>query len=88
LTRTAVEPAPSPRDTAGQEHRRICTKWARFEARPQTLQAEHFAAHRASEIHKIALNHWMFPDEPVHLKLQAWLSDDRLLSGSVPQVED
>jgi len=84
LTRTAVEPAPSPRDTAGQEHRRICTKWARFEARPQT----HFAAHRASEIHTIAFNHWMFPDEPVQLKLQAWLFDDRLLSGSVPQLED
>ena len=77
-----------PRGTAGQDHRRLCTKWSRFEVRSTTLQAEHFAEHRTSDIHKVALYAWMFPDEPVQLKLQASVSDNRLLSGCVPQLED
>jgi hypothetical protein len=52
------------------------------------LQAESFAQHGTSELHKIALHAWMFPDEPVKLKLQDTPSDDKLLSGAVPQVED
>ena len=56
--------------------------------RPQILQAEDFAEHRSSDIHKVALHAWMFPDEPVLLKLQASLSDNRFLSGCVPQLED
>jgi len=56
--------------------------------RPSSLQAETFAQHGTSELHKIALHAWMFPDEPVKLKLQDTPSDDKLLSGAVPQVED
>ena len=88
LTRKDGEGDESSRDIAGPGVKRLCTKWARFEVRPAALQSEHLVAHRASDVHKVALQAWTYPDEPVHLKLQACLSDDRLLSGSVPQVED
>jgi hypothetical protein len=77
-----------PRASAGQARRRVGTKFSRFEVRPATLQADHFANHRASDVHKIALHAWSYPDEPILLRMQETLSDDRLLSGSVPQVHD
>ena len=77
-----------PRAAAGQARRRVGTKFSRFEVRPATLQADHFANHRASDVHKIALHTWANPDEPILLRMQATISDDRLLSGSVPQVHD
>lgn len=86
LTRNADGSADRSRGTA--EQRRLGAKWARFEVRPAGLQADSFRNHRDSDVHKVALRAWQHPDEPVQFKLQASLSDDRLLSGSVPQVAD
>ncbi len=88
LNRSRTEDQGGVSRVTAEPARRQSTKWARYEVRPAVLQAETFAQHRASDIHKVALHGWMYPDEPVKLKLQASDSDDRLLSGAVPQVED
>ena len=76
-------------DSAGQVcARRLRTTWARFEVRAASLQAEHISQHRFYDNHRVAVLAWLRPDAPVELRLQASLSDDRLLAGSVPQPED
>ena len=76
-------------DSAGQVcARRLRTTWARFEVRAASLQAEHLTQHRLYDNHRVAVLGWLRPDAPVELRLQASLSDDRLLAGSVPQPED
>lgn len=54
--RGAAASTESSRGTAERTRRYLCTKWARFEVRPSTLQAETFAQHQKSDIHKIALH--------------------------------
>ncbi len=39
-------------------------------------------------MHRVAVNAWLRPDEPMKLALQASLEDDRLLAGAVPQPAD
>jgi len=81
--------AGSPAESQGDaSRRRLGTAWARFEVRGSSLQAEHIRQHQDYDVHKLAVLAWLRPDEPVQLKLQASLSDDQLLSGSVPQPED
>ena len=76
-------------DSAGQVcARRLRMTWARFEVRAASLQAEHISQHRFYDSHRVAVLAWLRPDAPVELRLQASLSDDRLLAGSVPQPED
>ena len=64
-----------------------CT-WARYEARPSFLQAEYVKQHACSDCHKLGEQAFLMPDEPVRLSLQRDHSDDRLLSGAVPQLQD
>ena len=78
----------SAESQGGVCRRRLGTAWARFEVRASSLQAEHVRQHQDYDVHKLAVLEWLRPDEPVQLKLQASLSDDQLLSGSVPQLED
>jgi hypothetical protein len=81
--------AGSPAESqGGASRRRQGTAWARFEVHGSSLQAEHIIQHKDQDVHKLAVLAWLRPDEPVQLKLQASLSDDQLLSGSVPQRED
>ena len=69
-------------------HRRRGSRWARFEVRCVSLQAEHVRQHRESDVHKLAVLAWLRPAAPVRLQLQATLSDDALLAGATPQPED
>ena len=62
--------------------------WARYEARPSFLQAEHVKQHACSDIHKLAVHAFLRPDAPVRLSLQRDHSDDQLLHGAVPQLQD
>ena len=79
----------SAESQGGVCRRRLGTAWARFEVRASSLQAEHVRQHQDHDVHKLAVLAWLRPDEPVQLNLQASsLSDDQLLSGSVPQPED
>ncbi len=71
-----------------QTLRRLGSRWARYDVRARALQAEHVRQHKDYDLHKIATQAWLTPDEPVSLRLQASLEDDQLLAGSVPQVED
>ena len=71
----------------GQSWRTSCA-WARYETRSQFLQAEHLKQHACPDAHKLAVQAFLRPDEPVHLVLQGSHSDDRLLAGAVPQVVD
>ena len=81
--------AGSPAESqGGASRRRQGTAWARFEVHGSSLQAEHIRQHKDQDVHKLAVWAWLRPDEPVQLKLQASLSDDQLLSGSVPQPEE
>ena len=64
-----------------------CT-WARYEARPSALQAEHVKQHACSDGHKLAVHAFLRPDAPVRLFLQRDHSDDQLLHGAVPQLQD
>ena len=52
------------------------TTWARFEARPQCLQAEHIRQHKDYDVHRVAVLAWLRPGLPVQLSLQANIADD------------
>ena len=76
-------------DTAGTQQskgsaRKNCS-WARYEVRPSSLQAEHVKQHACSEL---AVQAFLRPDAPVRLSLQSCHSDDVLLRGAVPQLQD
>ena len=75
-------------DRSGKSTPRTRCKWAFYEARPVSIQAEHIKQHACSDVHKLAVQAYCRPDEPVRLALQRTGSDDRLLSGAVPQVVD
>ena len=64
-----------------------CT-WARYEVRPSYLQAEHVKQHACSDCHKFAVQAFLRPDAPVRLTLQRDHTDDQLLHGAVPQLQD
>ena len=87
VARVAVDGAGTCR-TAGAQRRRLGTAWARFEVRAKSLQAEHIRQHQDYDVHRVAVLSYLRPDAPVALALQADLSDDRLLAGSVPQPCD
>ena len=72
----------------GPRRARHSTAWARFEARPAALQAEHIRQHRDSDVHRLAVMAWLRLDTPMRLSLQASLGDDALLAKNVPQPED
>ena len=79
-------------DTAGTQQskgsaRKNC-RWARYEVRPSFLQAEHVKQHACSDCHKLAVQAFLRPDAPVRLYLQSCHSDDVLLRGAVPQLQD
>lgn len=79
----------SPDVSAGAGHaRRLSGGWARFDVRPSTLQAEHLRQHAHSDVHKVAMQAYFRPDEPVVLALQANSEDDEVLRGAVPQQHD
>ena len=86
VARVAVDGVGS--SPAGAKSRRLGTAWARFEVRAASLQAEHIRQHQEYDVHRVATLAWLRPDSPVTLSLQADLSDDRLLAGSVPQPCD
>ena len=82
-------------DTAGTQQskgsaaaaRKNC-RWARYEVRPSFLQAEHVKQHACSDCHKLAVQAFLRPDAPMRLFLQSCHSDDVLLRGAVPQLQD
>jgi len=87
-------PLANPCDTAGTARARggprwrLATNWARYDARPMALQAEHLKQHACSDVHKLAEKMFLQPAAPIVLSLQAQEADDRLLSGAVPQPAD
>ena len=74
---------PEPSKTG----KRMGTKWARYEI-SSSLQAQNIRQHVHGDVHKIAVEAYFKPDEPISIALQASADDDRLLSGSVPQPAD
>ena len=77
-----------PKNAGGSRTGRSNCIWARYEARPSFLQAEYVKQHACSDCHKLGEQAFLMPDEPVRLSLQRDISDDRLLSGGVPQLQD
>ena len=89
----ATSPLRHRGDAEAEEHRvsrtwRSNCTWARYEARHSFLQAEYVKQHACSDCHKLGEQAFLMPDEPVRLSLQRDYSDDRLLSGAVPQLQD
>ena len=78
----------SPARTSVAKHRRLGSRWARYEVCPATLQAEHIKQHCHYDLHKIAERAYYRPDEPVTLAMQTSAEDDCLLRGAVPQPPD
>ena len=77
-----------PSDRSRKSTPRTRCKWALYEARPVSVQAEHIKQHACSDTHKLAVQAHLRPEEPVRLALQRTRDDDSLLSGAVPQVVD
>ncbi len=69
-------------------HKRLGTKWARYEVSAQHLQASHIQQHSLTDAHKLAMAAHIAPDRPVRIALQLTVEDDQLLAGAVPQPAD
>ena len=67
--------------------KRLGTKWARYEVNT-SIRASNICQHQHYDVHKIAVEAFFRPDEPISVSLQASIGDDRLLSGAVPQPAD
>ena len=67
---------------------RFGTKWARYEVRAPTLQAQHIRQHLGGACHALSAAAFLKPDEAVQTLLQPLGGDEGLLDGAVPQPAD
>ena len=71
-------------------HGRLDSKWARFEIRCKTLQADSLAQHANMSAHRMAMEIYLCPETPVSelLTVERTVEDQNLLQGSVPHPPD
>ena len=91
----AARRACKPKDTTASapprgrgQHRRLGSVWSRFDVRCLSLQCEHIKEHACYDVHKLAVQAFLRPDDPILLTTHASSADDRLLAGAVPQPAD